>query len=512
MSRINSNVNSQISQRILNKNNMNVSKSLERLSTGFKINRGADGPAALISSEKLRSEKTQISAAIGNAERADQIANIAEGGLQEISTLLIEVQGLVGESANEAGLSTEEKEANQVQIDQILQTIDRIASTTSFNGSKLLNGNYEFQVSGGSNFGNLEEYNIDGAKIPRGKTVNVDATVTTSAQHAGLFLSLGAGANINLGGATATDGATSSLVIEIAGSKGAREFTFASGTSKAAIADSINSFTSVTGVSAVASGTYLELKSSDYGSSEFVSVDIKDTGGIIGGGIYAMSSNNTAAAKTGSIIRTFAAAETAAAERDEGLDIAGIINGVAAAGKGRTLSINSDALAVTMTLTAGQAQKTGAVDAFTITGGGANFNLGPGINVGNKVGIGIGNVVSRNLGSEGNGFLDDLGSGKTNNVVDGNLEDAQKIVDDAINDITGLRGRIGAFQRNVIGSTINSLGIALENTTAAESAIRDTDFAQETADLTRNQILVQAATNSLAISNAQPNNVLSLIR
>ena len=503
MSRINSNVNSMISQRILNKNNMNVSKSLERLSTGFKINRGADGPAALISSEKLRSEKVQIGAAIGNAERADQIANIAEGGLQEINTLLIEVQGLVGESANEAGLSTEEKEANQVQIDQILQTIDRISSTTSFNGAKLLNGNYDFRVSGDANFSALEDFSIDGAKIPTGQTVSVDAVVTASAEHAGLFLSFGAAA-IDLG-------TGSSLVIEIAGSKGSREFTFASGTTTAQMRDSINSFSSVTGVSA-AGTTQLELKSKEYGSSEFVSVEIVDDGGIgVTAAIVSMSATDET--KLGATIGTFNnAVSNEAASRDEGVDIAGIINGVKAAGKGRTLSINTDALAVTMTLTAGIAQTEGAVDAFTITGGGANFNLGAGINVGNKVGIGIQNVASRNLGSNVSGFLDALGSGQTNNVVDGNLEDAQKIVDDAITEITGMRGRIGAFQRNVIGSTINSLGIALENTTAAESAIRDTDFAQETAELTRNQILVQASTNSLAIANAQPNNVLSLIR
>ncbi|MEM1109218.1 MAG: flagellin, partial [Planctomycetota bacterium] len=74
-----------------------------------------------------------------------------------------------------------------------------------------------------------------------------------------------------------------------------------------------------------------------------------------------------------------------------------------------------------------------------------------------------------------------------------------------------LRGRLGAFQRNTVGSTIRSLGIALENTSAAESAIRDTDFAAETAELTRSQILVQAATNTLGIANSQPQNVLSLL-
>ena len=146
MSRINTNVQSLIGQRVLGQNNGTLNTSLERLSTGLRINRGKDDPAGLIASENLRSEKAAISAAIGNAERADQVVNIAEGGLQEINALLIEVQSLVGQSANEAGLSDDEKKANQLQIDSILQTIDRIASTTSFQGTRLLNGTYDFRL------------------------------------------------------------------------------------------------------------------------------------------------------------------------------------------------------------------------------------------------------------------------------------------------------------------------------------------------------------------------------
>src|SRR5207253_2696720 len=132
MSRINTNVNSLIAQRVLGQQNKNLTKSLERLSTGLRINRGADDPAGLIASEKLRSEKASLTSALGNAERADQIVNVAEGGLSEINSLLTQVQGLVTSTANDAGLSSDEKAANQLQVDTILQTIDRIASTTSF--------------------------------------------------------------------------------------------------------------------------------------------------------------------------------------------------------------------------------------------------------------------------------------------------------------------------------------------------------------------------------------------
>ena len=141
MSRINTNVTSLTAQRVLGQNNNSLGQSLSRLSTGLRINRGKDDPAGLIASENLRSEKSGINAALKNSERADQVVNIAEGGLQEVSNLLTELQGLLTTSANDAGLSESEKEANQLQIDSILQTIDRVAGATSFQGTKLLNGN-----------------------------------------------------------------------------------------------------------------------------------------------------------------------------------------------------------------------------------------------------------------------------------------------------------------------------------------------------------------------------------
>src|SRR5919205_2616726 len=148
MSRINTNVSSLIAQRVLRKNNESVNKSLERLSTGLKINKGADNPAGLIASENLRLEKAGIAQAIDNAERASNIIGTAEGGLAEVSSLLNELQGLVGQAANTGGLSKEELAANQLQVDSILGTVNRIAGSTAFQGTKLLNGNFAYQTSG----------------------------------------------------------------------------------------------------------------------------------------------------------------------------------------------------------------------------------------------------------------------------------------------------------------------------------------------------------------------------
>jgi flagellin len=497
MSRINTNVLSQIGQRILSQQNQGLNKSLERLSTGLAINRGADDPAGLIASENLRSEKAAISAAIGNAERAEQVINIAEGGLQEVSSLLIELQGLVQDTANDAGLSTSEKEANQLQVDSIIQTIDRIASSTSFQGAKLLNGNYDFTVS--SQASTVSSYDINAAKLGHGETQAVSVVVTASAQHGALFLSTG--------GALDLTSDTSKFTFELAGAKGSREFAFASGTSLANIVTTINTFKDVTGVSAITQGTGIMLKSTEFGSDAHVQVDVIDDAGQAGA-IHNVSAIDEDVVKTAGGTAYSAVTNPI---RDAGQDVSAIINGVAATSKGKVASVNTDFLDLSIELTTAGAQAQATIAAFTITGGGAKFNLGPSVNINNQVSVGIGNFAARNIGDGNVGFLDDLGSGKTNNVVDGNLEDAQKIIDAAISRVSNARGRLGAFQKNVIGTTIRSLGVSFENTSAAESSIRDTDFAAETANLTRSQILVQAATNVLAISNSQPQQALALL-
>ncbi|MBL4702243.1 flagellin [bacterium AH-315-I18] len=497
MSRINTNVTSLLSQRILKQNNSALNTSLERLSTGLAINRGSDDPAGLIASENLRSEKASINAAIGNAERADQVMNIAEGGLQEVSSLLLEVQSLIGETANDAGLSKEEKEANQLQVDSILQTIDRIASSTSFQGAKLLNGTFDFTVSGQA--ATVSDFTINAAKLSHNENRDIEVVITASAQHAGLFVSTT--------GTLDLTNATSTFTFEVGGSKGSREFSFASGTTLASIADAVNTFKEVTGVSASTSGTGLIIKSSEYGSDEFVSFDIVSTGGQAGG-VYTLSSIDEDVATTGSAT-TFA--NVTSPIRDTGQDVGAIINGVTATTDGRTAKIATDFLDMEIELTAAGATALSTISAMTITGGGAKFNLGPNVDINNQVSIGLGNVASRRLGNINIGFLDDLGSGSSSNLVDGDLETAQKIVNSAISQVSSLRGKIGAFQSNVVGTTIRSLSVALENTSAAESSIRDTDFASETAALTRAQILSQASTNILSIANSQPQSALALL-
>jgi flagellin len=484
-----------IAQRIVNMQNKALTISLERLSTGLRINRGKDDPAGLIASEALRSEKMAISGAIKNAERAEQVVNVAEGGLQEIANLMVELQGLVSESANEAGLSEEEKAANQLQIDSILQTIDRLANSTSFQGTKLLNGNFDYTTSGVATT-LLNDVTINSSKLADNATMTINAAVSQSARTSMVFLSTG----------TLYAPGGGALTVEITGNDGVQQFTFASGTGQSDIITAINSFKDAIGVSAAISAgadggssdaNRVELRSTEYGSNAFVRV--KELNGPTGSD-FIFASATTAGGLASSDLKQF------------GRDATLIINGQSAASNGLDGRVTADGFDVSISIIGTSTlNTTGGTTSFTITGGGADFNLSPLVNLAGKVSIGVETVTTGNLGKGGVGHLSDLKAGGTGNVINGDLGLAQKIVDEAIRQVSSLRGRLGAFQKNTIGATINSLGIALENTAAAESSIRDTDFATETAELTRRQILSQAATQALAIANAQPQSVLQLL-
>jgi flagellin len=483
VSRINTNVSSLIAQRTLGSQNLGLNKSLQRLSTGLRINRGADDPAGLIASENLRSEKAAINSAITNAERAEQVVNVAEGGLQEVSNLLVELQSLVSSTANEAGVSDEEKAANQLQIDSILQTIDRIANSTSFQGEKLLNGNFDYDTSFQTSA--LTDITVNAAKLSDdGSALDVTVEVLQSASTADVFLSTGG---------TFTNGDNGSITIEVTGTRGTQQFTFASGTAQSDIIAAVNSFAEQTGVSAsqVSTGGNVELSSTDYGSDSFVRVKTLSNDGV------AIVSDELADTPTNNAVT------------GTGRDATVLINGTSATTDGLTARVSNEGLDISVTLTADM--NAGGSTTISITGGGADFNLAQDVSLASKVSLGIETVTTGNLGSGASGFLSDLKSGGAANVTNGDLSKAQRVIDDSIKQVSSLRGRLGAFQKNVVGATISSLGVALENTAAAESQIRDTDFAAETAALTRGQILQQAAIQSLSLANAGPQAVLSLL-
>ena len=476
MARINTNVASLTAQRGLSRTQKQLSSTLQRLSSGLRINRGADDPAGLIASEGLRSEISGISQAIDNSSRASNVISTAEGALGEVAALLLNVKDLIVEAANSGALSPEEISANQLQVDSAVESITRISNTTTFAGLHLLNGSLDYITSGIDDTA-LDSVHVSQANFGTNTTIPVQIDVITSAKTAEL--------NFQTSAITGGD-----VTLEITGNEGVDVLTFTSGTTASAVAFAINRVSDSTGVTAelinsanAASG--VTFKSTGYGTKSFVSVT----------------------AQTG----TFSTVDENGngVTRDVGGNAVATVNGALTVGDGLNIKLNTTALDLELSLdeTFGIGQTS-----FAITGGGALFQLGPQVTSNQQVNIGIQSVAASKLGDSDVGFLNDLVTGGPSTLVAGNARKASQIIERAIRQVAVLRGRLGAFEKNTLETNINSLSVALENVTASESSIRDADFAQETAALTRAQILTQAGTSVLATANSTPQSVLSLLQ
>ena len=459
-------------------NNADLSTRLKRLSSGLRINVAKDDPAGLIGSESLRSEMAGLGAGIDNSIRASSVIATAEGALNEISALLIDIKGLLVETANKGGLSTEEIDANQLQVDSAINSIQRIANATEFEGMKLLNGNKDYTTS--TLPASISDLNVNAAKLVDGAAMTVAIAVTTSANTGVAFLS---GAALS----------TTDMTLRLATNRGSTDLTFAAATTRANVQTAINAVREITGVSAATVAGAIVLRSIDFGADAYVSVTILS--GQHTSNVFALNTNN---------------AGNNASASDSGVDIVGTINGTSATGKGKKLTVRTSILDAEVTLTNAAAMAATSAS-FNITGGGADFAIGSRVDAIGMESIGIANVSPSSLGNGTDGYLNTLKSGQSQELAGSNLYTAQRIVDDAIKDISTLRGRLGAFQKNILETNINSLRVTLENVTASESAIRDADFAAETAALTRAQILVQANTSVLSLANSVPQSVLALL-
>ncbi|MFN0195658.1 MAG: flagellin, partial [Planctomycetaceae bacterium] len=205
----------------MSKANSSLDTSLQRLSTGLKINSGKDNPSGLIASETLRSQITTIEQSIRNSNRANNVISTADSALGEIGGLLNQVRGLVQEGLNSGALSQSEIQANQLQIDAALSAINRISANTTFAGDKLIDGSKAFvTTASAADAAKLSDYSVNEALFGSSSTIALNAEVTSVAEKASLrygFVSGGLAANttIEVSGAKGNQvvflGATSDL-------------------------------------------------------------------------------------------------------------------------------------------------------------------------------------------------------------------------------------------------------------------------------------------------------------
>jgi flagellin len=259
-------------------------------------------------------------------------------------------------------------------------------------------------------------------------------------------------------------------------------FTFNAGTTSNQMATAITQVADAIGVEATFNRDLVTILSTTYGQDSFVSFSVLSEG------------------DKGQVGRSLSAF------RAEGSDVEGTINGVQASSKGNAMWINTSTLALTIDVTPGMTDNF----RFNINGGGAQFQLGPDVVTNQQVRMGIQSMNTARLGGV-NGKLFEL---KTGGPADMRSDPnrAANILLDAINVVAELRGRLGAMQGFTMDTNIKTMEDTLENMIQAESQIRDADFAVETANLTRAQVLVQSGTTVLSIANQNPQNVLALLR
>lgn len=462
------NVSSLNAQQNLTRASSSLSKSIERLSSGLKVNRGADGPAALVISEKQRAQIAGLRQAIENSEKAVSVVQTAEGALNEINSLLVKVRSLALDSANSGVNDADSLAANQAEINNALETINRIADNTQFGTKKLLDGSAG--ISGTATDADVSF---------------IGATSDTSAgSYAVEVTTEGERATVS-GGTQQTSAlaAAENLTINGVG------ISLNAGLTQAQVISRINEFSSQTGVTAENDGGDTRLYSSNFGSGASISVV-----------------SDTAAAADSSGIGTTALT-------DSGVDVVGTIGGTSFTGSGNVLTATSGAaqgLSVQFATDPADATSTvtGAQGSVAVSDNSLIFQIGPNENQTAKVSISKVNPSSLGAGVTGNQF------GNLNSIdvtSAAGAQDAIAVIDKSIDDVTNLRGDLGAFQQNTLDSTANNLRATLENTVAAESVIRDTDFAEEIANFTKQQVLVQAGTSVLSNANQQPQLVLSLL-
>jgi len=448
---------------ILNRTSKAQSNVLGQMATGYKINRGADDPAGLLAVTSIDSELTSVNAGIASNQRTDAILGVADGALGQIASAISDIQRLANESAHEAGLTADEIAANQAQIDDALAAIDRIVSSTQFNGKKLLDGSLGINTNVGT-AGAITDVKVF-SRTPGSSDVALTVQ-RVSAASAAVVTSV------------MTTSASADSSFSVQGKLGTAVITALSTENVSSVAYKINQAKAQTGVSAVVSGTHLNLYSTDTGSDAFVRTKLIE--------------GNTVQDKS-----------------DSGIDAVVTVNGQATAVDGDHVNYSGGGISVAFDLGSLTSTVTLTVKGSGDGRSGATFQLGTNANT--RATLGIDGVYTAALGNATEGYLRSLGSGGANSLIN-DPSQAATIARVAANQVATLQGRIGGFQKFQVNTALNSLNDTKEGLETAKGVINDLDYAVASAELNRQNILLQSAMSLLGLANQQSSQVLSLLR
>lgn len=480
---VNTNVASINAQRNLSSSSSNLQTSLERLSSGQRINSAKDDAAGLQISNRLGSQVSGLGVAVRNANDGISLAQTAEGALQESTNILQRMRDLSLQSANDSNSATD-RAALQKEVVQLQNELTRIAETTTFGDKKLLDGSFgtaQFQV--GSNANETISIALSGAKATDLGADRVKSSAGASAATASTAVS-----------------AIEAQVLTVTGSLGSKTVNVGAGASSKDIVSSVNAETANTGVSASAV-TRADVSGFIAGNNSFdlngtsIAVNVSNPNDLSG----MASKINEFASTTGVTAVANGTKLELVASDGKNIEIEGFANDAAAA---QSISVqakntdNSANLGTAETLTEAGDDSTSVQGEITFTSNGSS-------------------TIASNDAT--NSLLTAVTNSSTLTAVNtvnigtrAGANSAISVIDGALAAIDSKRADLGAVQ-NRFDSTISNLQNISENVSAARGRIVDTDFAAETANLTKNQILQQAGTSILAQANQLPQAVLSLL-
>ena len=484
---INTNVQALNAQRNLGNSSNVLSTALQRLSSGLRINSAKDDAAGLAISERMSSQINGLNQAARNANDAISLSQTAEGALSSMNDTLQRIRELAVQSSN-ATNSASDRQALQNEVNQLVSELDRQSVAAEFNGMKIFDGSFgtaTFQVGANAN----QTISTTTANFRTAQFGVNRATGQASSGAAATDAQMAAGTGNRINGET--------LVVN--GSLGSSSITVVDSSAKT-VADQINAVTATTGVKATAKTEITNLSFATAGSYSFTLKSDNATAVTVAFSLTAVTGSdplnaavtaiNDQSAKTGVVAAVNTAGTGLSLTNQTGNTIylansvVGNTNAGAITGGGATVAATgaaNNAAAITGQLTL-LSDKT-----FSATGTAAETLAAA------SVSSSLNAVSTLDVASFANAQL------------------AIDIVDGALASVTAQRSKFGAMQSR-FESTIANLNVASENLSASRSRIRDTDYALETASLTRGQILQQAGTAMLAQANALPNSVLSLLR
>jgi flagellin len=485
---VNSNINALNTQRNLNRSQGDLSMSLQRLSSGLRINSAKDDAAGLAISDRMTAQIRGLNQAVRNANDGISVAQVAEGALGEVTNALQRMRELAVQSANDTNSATD-RASLQKEVSALATEISRLATQTQFNGKNLLDGSFSngvFQI--GAYSGQTIAFGIGSAK-----SSDIGAHQAASNTHIGAALASATAVGNN---------GVAAQTLTVSGTTGTAAVSVAANASAKAIADSVNSVSATTGVTATA-------------RNEVTLASLAETGTVT---FDLYGSNSSAVAVSANVVST--------------TDLSSLAEAINAksSSTGVTAELSSDKASINLISADGYDIKVGnfnvggtsTTDSVVSIGGVAlNESGGTGgtdsITVGGQVSFTASSVysVSTDTGTTvlaGATVASSLSSvGSINVGTQSGANAALDVVDGALAFVDNLRAALGAVQ-NRFSSVVASGQATAENVSAARSRIQDADFAAETANLSRAQILQQAGTAMLAQANQQPQNVLSLLR